>query len=290
MDLLLKRNLKYKDNNDANPFWLIKKEDYKPPKCYLDTENDIVRWSLEIFEKGDINLFQNMNNKELKYYRSLDASIMDLADDICYSFHDLEDAISLNIISKNDFFDILSSKDDNEENIDNLFNEIDNIIYLKYNKKEFIKKIIENLFSKNSIVRKESIGHLIHLCIINCRLEYNKNFSSMLLGLNAKLEEPFCSLQKRIHKVINKLVINSPTVQQLEFKGQRIVIELFKAIETDPKRFLPRDTLEKFSRCKNKKAEKRIICDYISGMTDEYASKLYERLFCPHKGSVFDRL
>lgn len=100
----LKRKLKYKDYKDANPFWLIKKDDYKPPKCYLDTENDIVRWVLEIFDKDDIKLFQNMNNKELKYYRSLDASIMDLADDICYSFHDLEDAISLNIISKNDFF------------------------------------------------------------------------------------------------------------------------------------------------------------------------------------------
>lgn len=187
------------------------------------------------------------------------------------------------------FFDILSSEEDNEENIDNIFNEIDNKIYLRYNKKESIKNIIENLFSKNSIIRKECIGHLIHLCIINCQLEHNKNFSSMLLGLNAKLEEPFCSLQKRMHKVINKLVINSPNVQQLEFKGQRIVIELFKAIETDSKRFLPEDTLKKFSGY-NKKDKKRIICDYIAGMTDEYASKLYERLFCPHRGSVFDRL
>ena len=92
------------------------------------------------------------------------------------------------------------------------------------------------------------------------------------------------------NNVINKLVIKSPNVQQLEFKGQRIVIELFKAIETGPKRFLPDNTLKKFNRCDNEKEQKRVICDYIAGMTDEYALKLYERIFSPHRGSVFDCL
>ena len=289
-DAYLKNGLKYKNFSDANPFWLIKQDDYKPPKCYLDTENDIVRWILKIFEENDINLFQNKNTNKLKYYRSLDASIMDLADDICYSIHDLEDAISLNIISKNDFFDILSSRENNNENIDSLFDEIDSAISLRYNKEKSIERTINNLFSKDAIIRKESIGRLIHLCIINCQLKYNENFSSILLGVNAKLEDPFCLLQKRMHNVINKLVIKSPNVQQLEFKGQRIVIELFKAIETGPKRFLPDNTLKKFNRCDNEKEQKRVICDYIAGMTDEYALKLYERIFSPHRGSVFDCL
>jgi dGTPase len=34
----------------------------------------------------------------------------------------------------------------------------------------------------------------------------------------------------------------------------------------------------------------RVICDYIAGMTDEYATRIYERLFVPRQGSVFERL
>jgi dGTP triphosphohydrolase len=34
----------------------------------------------------------------------------------------------------------------------------------------------------------------------------------------------------------------------------------------------------------------RVICDYIAGMTDEYATRMYERLFMPRQGTVFQRL
>lgn len=108
--------------------------------------------------------------------------------------------------------------------------------------------------------------------------------------MNAYLEEPFAQLQKQLEKVIVTLVIKSPNVQHLEFKGQRIVIELFKALEMDPERFLPESTFKTYIQAKNEKAQKRVICDYIAGMTDEYAAKLYERIFCPHRGSVFERL
>ena len=32
----------------------------------------------------------------------------------------------------------------------------------------------------------------------------------------------------------------------------------------------------------------RVACDYISGMTDDYALKTYSRLFLPNQGSIFD--
>ena len=33
----------------------------------------------------------------------------------------------------------------------------------------------------------------------------------------------------------------------------------------------------------------RVICDHISGMTDDYAMKTYERLFVPRASSVFQK-
>lgn len=33
-----------------------------------------------------------------------------------------------------------------------------------------------------------------------------------------------------------------------------------------------------------------VISDYVSGMTGEYATRFYENIFVPRKGSIFDRL
>lgn len=76
----------------------------------------------------------------------------------------------------------------------------------------------------------------------------------------------------------------------LEFKGQKIVIELFEALSSDPERLLPKSALGYYSEAKNENEKMRVICDYISGMTDEYATRLYEKIYAPHKGSIFDQI
>ena len=211
---------------------------------------------------------------------------MELADDICYSVHDLEDAISLKLVTRENFWPAFMKAGGTTS----FLHSIDEKIKSRFDNHEPIITTLEKLFSPDSCIRKESIGRLIHLCIIHCRIRYNEIFEHPLLSLNAYLEKPFAQLQKQLEKVIVTLVIKSPNVQHLEFKGQRIVIELFKALEMDPERFLPESTFKTYIQAKNEKAQKRVICDYIAGMTDEYAAKLYERIFCPHRGSVFERL
>lgn len=66
-----------------------------------------------------------------------------------------------------------------------------------------------------------------------------------------------------------------------------MVVAVFEAMHADPKRLLPRDAYTRFEKAKN---GPRIICDYVSGMTDTYLLKTYERLFSPRMGSVFDKL
>jgi dGTPase len=90
--------------------------------------------------------------------------------------------------------------------------------------------------------------------------------------------------------LVADLVVKTTQVQQLEFKGQKIVTELFEAFATDPKRLLdPRDYKETVQGG-GRIPTPRVICDYISGMTDEYATKRYQQLFAPRIGSVFDKL
>ena len=90
-----------------------------------------------------------------------------------------------------------------------------------------------------------------------------------------------------MHDVVRDEVILDPSVQHLEFKGQKMVVSVFEAMASDPKRLLPRDAYKTFSASGN---DHRVICDYVAGMTDGYLLKTYERLFSPRMGSVFDKL
>lgn len=281
--------LSYSECSSSLP-WLIKAKDYKPPKCYLDTECDIVSWIFFPIENDKSTLYQKreVKNKKISSHISLDASIMEIADDICYSVHDLEDAIAIKLISKDKFNDVLDENNCNESFLKNIDEKIQELF--KNTSLPSIKETFNGLFSNNSCEQKENIGRLIHILINACRLKEFDFFETPLLRLNVELANPFEELQKILGKVVRDLVILSPNVQQLEFKGQRIIIELFEAIATDPQRFLPESTSITFQNAESESNRQRVICDYIAGMTDEYAAKVYERIFCPHRGSVFDRL
>ena len=61
---------------------------------------------------------------------------------------------------------------------------------------------------------------------------------------------------------------------QLRYKAENIVRALFEAFMSD-ERLLP----DQFQRKVNKDGLPRVVADYISGMTDRYAFRQYNRLF-----------
>jgi dGTPase len=63
---------------------------------------------------------------------------------------------------------------------------------------------------------------------------------------------------------------------------------LFQAFRINPDRLLPENTRDKI---KNRGISlERGIADHIAGMTDEYATKMYERLFIPREGTIHQLL
>ncbi|MHA3116090.1 deoxyguanosinetriphosphate triphosphohydrolase family protein [Acinetobacter sp. ANC 4635] len=257
--------------------WLAKANEQKPPKCYLDTEKELVDWILEKLPSSDRELFVNSKAAPKKHFKplfhSLDASIMELADDISYSLHDFEDAISLGLITLKEWNEYGLDKEE---------------IFSKCN--EDINQLGNELFSENTYKRKSAIGRLVHRLITNIYLKEKSEFDEPLLKWNAELSQPYAELREHIFKIVYKEVIKSPNVQLLEFKGQKIVIELFEALSSDPDRLLPKSKLENYSQAQGENEKMRVICDYIAGMTDEYATRLYEKIYSPHKGSIFDHI
>ena len=86
--------------------------------------------------------------------------------------------------------------------------------------------------------------------------------------------------------IISPALINFPLLisllasQQIEFKGQKIISDIFAAFESDPLRLLPLTRQEVYKQALEQgETGYRQLCDYISSMTDEYAIKVHGRLF-----------
>jgi len=263
---------------------LIDPRKSKPPKCFLDSEQDVVRWILEPLDTIERDEFQSVELRTGEHHRpkhkSLDCSIMDVADDISYGVHDLEDAIALKLLSRAQFESAVPA-DRCASFLDALKekyrDECGNNVYDHF---------VGMLFGE-SAKRKRCISRLIHHFMTAVEVVENDIFSEPLLRFRIQVKDRQNLTLMALHCLVRNEVILNPSVQQLEFKGQKMVVSVFEAMSSHPKRLLPRDAMERMQR--NDEGY-RVICDYIAGMTDNYLLKTYERLFSPRMGSVFDRI
>jgi len=65
-------------------------------------------------------------------------------------------------------------------------------------------------------------------------------------------------------------------VIRMEQKARRILSDLFRSYATKPEQ-LPPHILGRVRR----ESVKRVVCDYLAGMTDRYAMEEYRKLFDP---------
>ena len=263
----------YSNQTSSSP---INIERWKPPKCIFDDEEDVLEWILKPFSFEDKRRFQDVKVKNKKHckpkYKSFDASIMELADDIAYGVHDLEDALALCLVKFKEWDEEVISK-------------IAGLDYCEI--KQDIDFYNQKLFSDSNKDRKHAVSKLVRFFITNTKIVEQKRFKHFLLDYEATIETPGKEILDILKHFVHEHVIKKPEVQALEYKGQQMVLKLFEVLQENPRRLLPKTTLEKYEEASNKN---RIMCDYVSGMTDSYATKLYHRLFSPDIGSIFDRL
>ena len=250
-----------------------------PPKCYQDTEADVVDWVLAPLSSADRDRFTAVQARTGQHgrslWKSLDCSIMDLADDIAYGVHDLEDAIALDVVGAADlsrairaeraepFLTHLSRSPDAPESPQAL------IAWLTGDERR----------------RKWVIGRLVNYFITSAHFAPEADFAEPLLRHRVRLPEAPAALLDGLKRFVLDRVIYSATVQQLEFKGQTMVLAVFEAFLSRPDRLLPDRWRQRLDR-----DGPRAICDAVASMTDTSLLRSYERLFAPRMGSVFDRL
>jgi dGTPase len=255
---------------------LISAKDHAPPKCYLDTERDIVSWLLEPFDSDDAKKVVSLGAK------SVDASLMDCSDDLAYSFADLQDAINLNLITKEHLIEDAPASlwDDYIEHsaqrgMDHLFGD-----------KSGYERVIENLFG-NSKETQRQIGRLMGYGIARTTVRARPEFKSELYAWEMKIEPQARVLVEALKKSILKRVILSPKLQHGRLQGQMSLIKVFDVLRNDPRHHLPEKQYHKYLE---KDCDDRVICDWLAGSSEEFIRKLYDRIFTPGCASVSDRI
>ncbi|UTW54616.1 anti-phage deoxyguanosine triphosphatase [Kordiimonas sp. SCSIO 12610] len=270
--------------NGDKPLKLLDKNSSKPPKCYHDTEQDIVNWIMEpLSEKDRLQFvaFDPVVGKHAKSkHKSFDCSIMDLADEISYGVHDFEDAITLGMLTEQHFRKYVSAEDcapfiefaarRNSQELDN--DQYEGLIKLLFN---------------NGSKRKKYINLLVGYFIQNVQFIRIEEFAEPLIQYRAVLRKGDRKLLDSLIEIVKHKMILSAEVQHLEFRGQMMVLKVFDVLTSDPYCYLPEDIFEKYI---DQNKNPRIVCDYIAGMTDNHLVKIYNRLFSPNEGSVFEKI
>lgn len=259
----------------------LKPSEWPPVKGLFDDDKDIYDWVLSALSTQDRNRFVSYKSTGVSVYphlktqyKSFDCSIMELADDIAYAVHDLEDAIVMGVVSPKQWQQDVAS-------------------HLSLSEDEWLSNefthIAEKLFSHQHHLRKDAIGTLVNGFVTAIVIDEDPLFDEPLLRFNAKLEPAFADALTTLKNFVFKFVIRKPEIQMLEYKGQQIIMELFEAFESDPQRLLPLNTQERWQHAKeNNLNEMRVIADYISGMTDEFAGRLHQQLFGPKSAGIFE--
>lgn len=257
----------------------IRINDWLPPKGYFDSEQAEVDWLLMPLSEADRQLFQSVAQKPRgkkhgrAAYHSFDCSIMDIADNIAYGVHDLEDAVHLHLIGR--------------PQVDTqIFRRLLSACKLASNTSAFV----DALFHESISIRKQAIGELVNYFITAITLKImHEDFDNPLLKYNVVLSEEAQDLLDYLMQCVYNEVIDSHDSRTFEYGGQTVVLRLFDAISSNPACLLDTKNRVLFHEAFDEATAIRIVCDYIANMTDEYAYYIHERLFGFNARTVFEK-
>ena len=78
-------------------------------------------------------------------------------------------------------------------------------------------------------------------------------------------------------------VYKNDVAKHEEIKAKRMLTELYEYYSTNPEK-LSREYLDLIERGERKE---RVVCDYISGMTDQYSIHKFEEIYVPKAWAVY---
>jgi dGTPase len=209
--------------------------------------------------------------------RSLECQIMDWADDTAYGLSDIVDSINAGFLR----FERVEEWAANQS--------------LQPDEEKPIKTVLSAIKERKVEARfSKQIGTFIRATSLMVRSGPLADVSQRYgLGLAV---EPAVRAEVDIYKrLCRDLVFRHSQLHQLERKARMILEAIFRAFaeayleaKSPALRLLP-ESYDSLVRNANGEMERaRVLCDYVAGMTDIFATRTYKRLFDPSFGSTVE--
>ena len=193
---------------------------------------------------------------------TLEAQIIDLADEIAYNNHDIDDGLKAGYITLKDL-DGLDVWQETFLKVARKYPGLDEERHVCQTISHLIGALIDDLVKTTSAnILQKNISNLDDVRIQTSSLVA---FSKETARKNGELKS---FLYRRLYRHYK--------VERMRVKAERFLTLLFESYTTTPS-LLPFAYQEKFDLF----GRERVICDYIAGMTDRFAQDEYKRLYEP---------
>ncbi len=137
---------------------------------------------------------------------------------------------------------------------------------------------------------KRAISDLFYLCVRGTKtIKILMSESDDLFSYNIDLDEHTKKLVTFLKKYILEKLIKSDQVQTIVHGGMIVIMRLFDAYESNPTSLLSKHWQKKYEEV-DIGSKKRVISNFIAGMTDEYAYRIYSRLYGHNTRNMFEKI
>ncbi|XID91383.1 deoxyguanosinetriphosphate triphosphohydrolase family protein [Paenibacillaceae bacterium WGS1546] len=196
---------------------------------------------------------------------TIDMQIMDLADEIAYAAHDLEDCLSQNLFTIDDLlyeFHLDGKERGAYEQLDGIVNKCRDFAY----QGRYFGSSEEYSF----LFRKELTSSIVNLLVRDIHYSETKG------RLDYK---EYGQLARGLKRIVFRLIMRRPSVQLYEKRGEKVLRGLFQ-VYGDPRANADLKLLPPEYRVFSAESERlRNVADFISGMMDHFALHEYEKYF-----------
>jgi dGTPase len=206
----------------------------------------------------------DLSEYEMGLAPALEAQIINLADEIAYNNHDIDDGVESNFIQREELLDVP------------LWKEVFGRVEKKYPH--------ATLQAKTYTAISSLIGLLIQDVIAQTQrniAEHGIETVADVRKFGKELVSYSPSIQKEsdlLKEFLRKRLYHHWRVERMRIKAERFITELFMAyVET------PTLVPEGYRRRLDEEPVPRMVCDYIAGMTDRFALDEYKKLFDPYE-------
>ena len=204
----------------------------------------------------------NLNDKfdlKLNEFSSIEAQIASIADDIAYNNHDLDDGLRAGFFTYEDLKELP------------ILSKILDEFPSNYRTRD-TQRINNEITRKSTALMIEDVINTIKLNIKKFDLSSDKEVR-MLDGKIASFSDKFSRDVERIKSFLNSKMYNHDKVIKMTNDASQIITFLFRKF-MDDENLMHKD----FKIRLENENKARVVCDYIAGMTDNYASEIYKSI------------